>query len=418
MFFSITTYENLKKNTLGNEMIEIANNMNIVSEIQTDYEELEKASKYMNVDIAVLGYDNKIIYTSAIDENFVHSVNEKININEKEHLITNKLSNEDGTYIIIYKSIYEEFKFLRNTKRILYMLSVVSSFIVGILSFMVSGIIIKPLKKILKVIEKMTAGHMEQKIPINSRDEIGELSNAFNQMSDKLKHIDSIRQEFVSNVSHELKTPLSSIKVLSESLLIQENVPEEMHKEFLMDITSEVDRLTEIIEDLLMLVRLDRKEVGVTFKTTYLNRLVEDVVKRLNPIANKRNVEINYEEVKEIQADIDEVKLSLAITNLIENAIKYNKEDGFVNVKLDSDHQNAYITVEDNGIGIPEEDVEKIFERFYRVDKMRDRETGGTGLGLSITYRTILLHKGHIKVTSEVGEGSTFVVRIPLKQND
>ena len=145
-----------------------------------------------------------------------------------------------------------------------------------------------------------------------------------------------------------------------------------------------------------------------------VNQLVEQVLKRLRPIARKQDIELVFESVRSVSATVDEVKLSLIVSNLVENAIKYNKEHGWVKVTLDADHQFFDITVADSGIGIPEEVQEKIFQRFYRVDKSHSREIGGTGLGLAITRNAILMHRGSIKVTSVPEEGTTFVVRIPL----
>ena len=147
---------------------------------------------------------------------------------------------------------------------------------------------------------------------------------------------------------------------------------------------------------------------------TSINGLLEQILKRLTPIAKRRNIEITYESKREVSADVDEVKLSLALSNLVENAIKYNREEGKVWVTLDADHKFFYVKVEDNGVGIPKEFQERVFERFYRVDKARSRETGGTGLGLAITKNIILLHQGAIRLKSEEGKGATFTVRIPL----
>ena len=215
-----------------------------------------------------------------------------------------------------------------------------------------------------------------------------------------------------------MKTPLSSIKVLSESILLNADAPREMYVEFLQDITNEVDRMTEIINDLLTLVRLDQKEVPVEFKEISLNQLVQDVVKRLMPLAEHNNITLELEETQAVTAEADGMKLSLAVSNLVENAIKYTDAGGSVKVTLDCDHQNAFLTVSDTGIGMAEEELSKIFERFYRIDKTRDRQTGGTGLGLSITHSTVLLHDGSIKVTSKENEGTTFVVRIPLTHEE
>lgn len=290
--------------------------------------------------------------------------------------------------------------------------------VVGILMVVISKLVTDPLKQMLIVIKKMSDGHLDQRVPVNehSHNEITDLAVACNTMAEKLEQVESTRQQFVSNVSHELKTPLSSIKVLSESILLENDVPKEMYVEFLQDINSEVDRLTAIINDLLSLVRLGQKEIPHTFEEASLNKILEDIVKRMLPLAKNKDIALQYEALKDCSAEVDAMKLSLALSNLVDNAIKYTPEGGTVKVLLDADHQNAFITVSDTGVGIAEEELGKIFDRFYRVDKTRGRETGGTGLGLSITHSTILLHNGSIKVTSKEEEGTTFVVRLPLRQ--
>ena len=215
-------------------------------------------------------------------------------------------------------------------------------------------------------------------------------------------------------MSHELKTPITSMKVLADSLISQENVPIELYKEFMTDIAEEIERENKIITDLLSLVKMDKTSANLNIENRNLNELIELILKRLRPIAKQRNIDVLYESAREVFAEIDEVKLTLAISNLVENAIKYNKEYGYVKVSLDADHQFATIMVEDNGIGIPEEAQEHIFERFYRVDKSHSREIGGTGLGLAIARNAILLHRGSIKIDSEEGQGTVFTVKIPI----
>ncbi|MGL4800550.1 MAG: sensor histidine kinase [Cellulosilyticaceae bacterium] len=317
--------------------------------------------------------------------------------------------------VIITAKIDAIYQSLEVMEQQIYLLALLTSLLVGLLSFFTSSFITRPLKVLMKVVQKVTNGQLEQKVDIRGKDEIAELGNAFNHMTDQLERVEQSRQEFVSNVSHELKTPLSSIKVLTESLIFQENVPVEMYKEFFMDINSEVDRLNNIISDLLTLVRLDRKEIPMNIQTTQLNEMTQAILKRLIPLAKKKDIKMVYQSHKDIYIDIDEVKLTLAISNLIENAIKYTPEGGEVKVILQSDLQDAFITVQDTGIGIAKEEQSKIFERFYRTDKTRNRETGGTGLGLSITYRTIIMHNGSIQVESEEGIGSTFIVQIPIR---
>ncbi|MBU3811359.1 MAG: cell wall metabolism sensor histidine kinase WalK [Candidatus Niameybacter stercoravium] len=320
-----------------------------------------------------------------------------------------------GTVVVTayINDIYDSLGEMRNQ---VYLLSLFTSFLIGLLSFFTSSFISRPLKLLMKFVQKITNGQLDQKVDIKGKDEIAELGNAFNHMAEQLQRVEHSRQEFVSNVSHELKTPLSSIKVLTESLLFQENVPVEMYQEFFMDINSEVDRLNNIISDLLTLVRLDQTEVPMNIKTTNLNDMTQAILKRLIPLAKKKDIKLIYQSHKEIFVDIDEVKLTLAISNLIENAIKYTPEGGEVRVILQSDLQDAWVSVEDTGIGIAKDEQSKIFERFYRTDKTRNRETGGTGLGLSITYRTVIMHNGSIQVESEEGKGSIFTVQIPIRQ--
>ena len=230
----------------------------------------------------------------------------------------------------------------------------------------------------------------------------------------RVRTLDESRQEFVSNVSHELKTPLASMKVLADSLNAQEDVPVELYKEFMQDITEEIDRENQIITDLLSLVKMDKKAADLNITTMNINDLLELILKRLRPIAAAKKVELILDSFRPVNAEVDETKLTLAISNLVENGIKYNVEGGWVKVSLNADHKYFYVTVADSGIGIPKESLDHIFERFYRVDKSHSREIGGTGLGLAIARSAIVMHRGAIKVYSKENEGTTFSVRIPL----
>ena len=184
--------------------------------------------------------------------------------------------------------------------------------------------------------------------------------------------------------------------------------------QFMEDISAEIDRENAIIADLLTMVKLDKTQADMNIQAHNINELLELILKRLKPIAAKQNVEMVFESFREVIAEVDEVKLTLALTNFVENAIKYNKENGWVHVSLDADHKYFYVKVIDSGCGIPEEAQEHIFERFYRVDKSHSREIGGTGLGLSIAKNVVLMHRGVIEISSVVDEGTTITVRIPL----
>lgn len=282
-------------------------------------------------------------------------------------------------------------------------------------AFYVARILTKPFGKITRSLEGMQGTVSEQEISIPDYTETQLLAEAYNRMLKRLKLQEDSRQEFVSNVSHELKTPITSMKVLADSLLAQENVPVELYREFMADIAEEIDRENKIISDLLSLVKMDKRSSDVHIAETNINQLIELILKRLRPIAANRGIELVLESFKPVMAEVDEMKLTLALSNLVENGIKYNKDDGWVHVSLNVDSKYFYVKVEDSGMGIPEDAQEHIFERFYRVDKSHSREIGGTGLGLAITRSAVLMHRGAIKVYSREGEGTTFTVRIPLK---
>ncbi len=283
-----------------------------------------------------------------------------------------------------------------------------------ILAFSAGFIMTRPFRRISDSIAAVTEGYEDDYLHEKAYTETMLISDAFNKMLGRMKVLNDSRNEFVSNVSHELKTPLTSMKVLADSLLIQEDVPAELYKEFMGDLSEEIERENKIINDLLSLVKMDKTANTLNIKSENMNTLIEKILKRLRPIAATRNIELVFESFRPVTAEVDEMKLSLAITNLVENAIKYNKENGWVHVSLNADHKNCHIEVADSGIGIPQEAVEHVFERFYRVDKSHSREIGGTGLGLAITRSAVVMHRGAIRVYSQVGAGTTFTVRIPL----
>lgn len=284
-----------------------------------------------------------------------------------------------------------------------------------IVSVLAAKILIRPFEKITEALDEAQEGYSSDPISVTDCVETEHIGDAFNRVLGRMKVLDTSRQEFVSNVSHELRTPITSMKVLADSLISQKDVPVELYQEFMEDIAEEIDREDEIITDLLSLVKMDRTAADLNIMEVDINALVELIMRRLRPIAQNRDVEVVYESVRPVTAAVDEVKITQVISNLVENAIKYNKEHGWVRVKLDADHQYFSVEVADSGIGIPAESIDHIYERFYRVDKSRSREIGGTGLGLAITRSAILMHRGTIKVESIEGEGTTFTIRIPLK---
>ena len=215
------------------------------------------------------------------------------------------------------------------------------------LGYILATVLVKPLARVTKSIEDLTDGYQNDEISVPDYTETELITDAFNKMLARMKVLDESRSEFVSNVSHELKTPMTSMKVLADSLVGQQGVPEELYQEFLQDITAEIDRENRIITDLLSLVKMDKKTADLSIQHMDINQLLEDILKRLRPIADKRSIDLILDSFRPVEADVDEIKFTSAISNLVENAIKYNVDDGWVRVSIDADHKYFYVTVAD-----------------------------------------------------------------------
>ena len=324
------------------------------------------------------------------------------------------LNDEIVGVTLISVSIDNIYLEVKHISRKVALISGISMLVTAIIAFFFSDAIFKPLGQLKNAINKVAQGHLEEKVNIDSNDEFKEVAEAFNIMILKLDQVDTQRKDFVANVSHELRTPLTSIKILSESLISGEDFNVDVYKEFLTDIDSEVDRLNNIITDLLTLVDLDKEKLTLDLKITYMNFLLERIYLRLKPLAEKKSIDLELVLNEKIQLKVDNEKIQQAIINIIDNAIKYTQTGGKVKLKLYNEGKYAIIEIKDNGIGIPEENIQNIFERFYRVDKARSRDTGGTGLGLSIAWQIVSLHQGTIEVESKVGVGSTFYIKLPI----
>ncbi|MEA4852682.1 MAG: HAMP domain-containing sensor histidine kinase [Christensenella sp.] len=276
--------------------------------------------------------------------------------------------------------------------------------------------ITNPINRLTEVAVKISSGDLKQRAQIKGKGEIAELGQTFDMMCDKIQNLDKQRSEFVSDASHELKTPLASMKILVESLLYQDHVPEDVYKDFLSDINGEIDRLNSLITDLLLLSKMDSDIIAINLEKVNLCALIQKCVNALQPIAEARNITLFMDIDGELVIECDPLKLRQAINNLIENAIKYTQDGGHVRVSAKKYGSEVHVVIEDDGIGMSEEHLQHIFERFYRVDKARSRETGGTGLGLHIVRRIALMHGGRVDVESKENEGSKFTLILPLVQ--
>lgn len=361
--------------------------------------------------------EGKTIITEDVINAFKGKSHSHINYKSSSAVITTPIIDDTGKISGVIKvslSGYATIQTINYMKRISIAVMIALLLVFsGILVFVIYKLT-SPAKDMKEAILSLSDGDKNARIKKQTIKEYKDIGDAVNVLLDRLESIDGSRDEFVSNVSHELKTPMTSMKVLADSLLATENAPIEMYKDFMQDIAEEIDRENEIIGDLLNLVRTDGERAVLNIETVDVNELMEAVLKRLKPIALKNNIEIIFESMRPVTASIDRVKFIIVLTNIIENAIKYNHPEGWVKITLNADHKFFYVDVSDSGIGIPEECKDHVFERFYRVDKARSRETGGTGLGLAITKNIVLLHKGTIKFYSKENEGTTFNIRIPL----
>lgn len=361
--------------------------------------------------------EGKTIITEDVINAFKGKSHSHINYKSSSAVITTPIIDDTGKISGVIKvslSGYATIQTINYMKRISIAVMIALLLVFsGILVFVIYKLT-SPAKDMKEAILSLSDDDKNARIKKQTIKEYKDIGDAVNVLLDRLESIDGSRDEFVSNVSHELKTPMTSMKVLADSLLATENAPIEMYKEFMQDIAEEIDRENEIIGDLLNLVRTDGERAVLNIETVDVNELMEVVLKRLKPIALKNNIEIIFESMRPVTASIDRVKFIIVLTNIIENAIKYNHPEGWVKITLNADHKFFYVDVSDSGIGIPEECKDHVFERFYRVDKARSRETGGTGLGLAITKNIVFLHKGTIKFYSKENEGTTFNIRIPL----
>ena len=290
---------------------------------------------------------------------------------------------------------------------------------VVLLSILLSRMLTRKISTLLTAIRKVRAGAYEHRTHISGRDEIAQIGAEFNSLTDRLQTTETLRRRFVSDASHELKTPLAAIRLLTDSILQTDQMDMETVRDFVTDIGSEAERLSRITENLLRLTRLDGGVVQAAYPVA-VGPVLQRVERMLGMVAEEKGVTISGSASEDAVALATDDDVHQILYNLMENAIKYSAaENGFVRAEALVRDGQVVITVTDNGIGIPDEDLPHVFDRFYRVDKMRSREVGGTGLGLSIVKDTIENRGGSIQAGHGAdGVGTVFTVTLPLAQEE
>ncbi len=422
-----------KENTIGSQTVQISTSLEALDRISPD-----TVSRVMSMlelrglsSVVILNADHDELYrvgrnAEGYDENISYELLELAMEGRDEFralfsdgafksyaiapIMTDDMLNG---YVCVYEYDEAEGSIIIGLQRDLMQISCGISILAVILSFIYSGTFTRRITNILDAIESVREGEYSYRINVRGHDELAKLSAEFNSLTDRLQSTEEIRRRFVADASHELKTPLAAIRLLSDSILESDNIDIETVKDFVSDIRDESERLGRTTAQLLDLTKLDNNIVTVR-SSVDCSKVTERVIRALKPIAGEKNVSI----ISDLQDDCcilaTEDELYQIVFNLIENAIKYNVDGGRVTTEVKKDNEHITIAISDTGAGIPAQDLPYIFDRFYRVDKSRGREGGGSGLGLSIVKSTAEKHGGEVEAVRLDDGGMCFTVTFPI----
>ena len=315
-----------------------------------------------------------------------------------------------------YNITYLKDLFIKDIRNMIIGISLLMIIVVISISIFISQKISKPIIVVSKMTDSLKRGGYDQTLEYeSSMVEIDNLVNSINDLSKELYNMEKLRKRLTSDISHELRTPLTSIQTHLEAMIDGIWEPTE---ERLISVNEEVIRISHLVDELKNLAKYDSDKNKLNISEVDLEQLIKNIIYNNESFAIEKNIKIEYN-LEKIKAHIDKEKISQVIVNLISNAIRYTNCNcerlGKIIIRLYKEENLIKISVKDNGIGIPKKSLDYIFERFYRVDKSRCRNTGGTGVGLTICKSIIDLHNGNIEVKSEVNKGSEFIVSIPYK---
>ncbi|MEC0106092.1 HAMP domain-containing sensor histidine kinase [Paenibacillus taichungensis] len=409
---NIRSQENTPNHSMVTIAEDIATMINLIDDPEKVKTSLNIFARY-GLDIHSVNEQSEVLASLPDDK-----VHELFDENTREAFI---LSNKDETAIVGVPRMNEEKDALlikinfssifHNVKRTLF-ISLLTVLVIGSLLIMfMSGYIVKPIKRLTAAAKKMASGDLSVRLKHNNPDEFGELMESFNHMARELQKIDSVRDDFVSNVSHEMQSPLTSIRGFTRAL--QDGViPLEEQKEHLDIIYEETLRLSRLSDNLLRLASLDSEHHPFNLTTFQLDEQLRRTIVLAEPQWANKNIRIDLD-LLPCEITVDKDLFEQVWQNLINNAIKYTGPDGVIHVAIEMSPSSVKVSIRDSGQGIPEEDLPYIFDRFYMVDKARSSALRGNGLGLSIVIKILKLHDCTIDVDSRVGEGTQFTVTIP-----
>ncbi|WP_394141613.1 ATP-binding protein [Cytobacillus oceanisediminis] len=321
-----------------------------------------------------------------------------------------------GIFVLV--SVEDMYQSLEIIKKSVVLAGTGAVFLAFGFTFIVSRKLSNPLLEMEKATRKIAKGDLNTRISSSTKDEIGSLATAINDLAVELHRYRSNRREFFANISHELRTPITYLEGYANALENNLYRTEDEKRQYLQIIQQEAGRMSKLVQDLFELSKMEEGKLALHFEEIDLIEVVENALLKTKIKAQEKRLQLEFNKVYHLPAIYaDGLRMEQIVINLIENAIRYT-EKGTINIKLTSDPDRVKLTVEDTGIGIPNEDVPYLFERFYRVEKSRSREFGGSGLGLAIVKQLVELQNGTISVKSDVGKGTCFELTFPISKGD
>lgn len=318
--------------------------------------------------------------------------------------------------VMLVTNLEEIYDTLDGIRQLITVFSIAGGLLALLTSLFLSNQLTNPINELAAAVRRLSEGRLDQRVDVDSNDEIGILAADFNEMAAKLEEADRTLRDFLADASHELKTPLSSIKVLSQSLIDSQEQDPAIYRDFLQDISSETDRMAALVNDMSELTKLQGDiDRPIPLKNLQVEELLNHITGLVKGDVLQKGIDIRVQvgENARIPWPLNQDLFTHIMLNLVSNAIRFTPDGGRIAVSAAIEGEEMVVKVQDTGIGISQEELPHIYDRFYRVAQDRNRDTGGTGLGLAITRQAVFRHEGTINVESTLGEGTTFEVRFP-----